>query len=167
MSDPVHAIVSAAHGYAPPSAVPTMVLVRDSSTVANVFYVSGDGPTAVSGDADRRVVLWHHTLEKFGAAQLNARFRAATRAPMDSDAWVAWFSMKILVESALRTRSTDASVLDAFIASGAFDGHKGIPLRFDARHQLVQPMYAVSREGRGGQWRVVSEIAADGAARPH
>jgi hypothetical protein len=76
---------------------------------------------------------WDATLEKFGAGQLNARFHAAYNVPMTAMAWAGWFAVKVLWESAARTRSARASDIQAFLASprAHFDGHRGTPLRFD------------------------------------
>jgi hypothetical protein len=80
--------------------------------------------------------LWDSAWEKFGAAQLNARYLSATTHTMSSDAWLGWLAFKILIESAMRAESTSASVLEAELRRGQFDGHKGEPLRFDAKGQL-------------------------------
>jgi hypothetical protein len=107
-----------------------------------------------------RVVVWHHGLERFGAAQLNERFRRRFQSEMDSDAWTGWIAMKILGEAALRARTTDGLRLARYLArpKTRFDGHKGEPLRFDQRTgELRQPLYLVVR-GAGDE-RVAAEIS--------
>jgi hypothetical protein len=94
------------------------------------------------------VVLWHATLEKYGAAQLNDRFRAASRHSMDGKAWCGWFAVKLVVESVLRAKVQTGMQLGAHLTQDSthFDGHKGAPLSFRAwDHQLRQPLYAVSK----------------------
>jgi hypothetical protein len=60
---------------------------------------------------------------------------------MTADAWCGWVAVKAIAEAALRARSlAPADVADALRAL-RFDGHKGQPLYFDARQQLVQPTY--------------------------
>lgn len=96
-------------------------------------------------------VLWHPSLSRYGAAQLNERFRRRHgRAPGESG-WAGWMAVKLLWEAALRARTTEAAALAAFLESdsAAFDGHKGEPLAFDrAGHQLRQPLYPADRAAR-------------------
>ena len=90
----------------------------------------------------KSVVLWHHDLERFGAAQLNDRYRQRYDRPMTSSAWEGWMAVKIAWESALRTRDGDVA---AAIGAGAFDGHKGTPLRFGAHDRILrQPVFIVA-----------------------
>ncbi|MGQ0563336.1 MAG: ABC transporter substrate-binding protein [Gemmatimonadota bacterium] len=94
--------------------------------------------SAVNGRATNSVwhigaVSWDATLARYGAAQLNARYRAAYDAPMTTQAWAGWFAVKVLWESAARTRTATSAAIQTYLASprGAFDGHRGRPLRFD------------------------------------
>jgi hypothetical protein len=96
------------------------------------------------------VVLWAPTLERYGAAQINDRYRAKYRVGMDGGAWAGWVAVKIASESALRARSSEPARLLAYLASPSttFDGHKGWPLSFRvADHQLRQPLYVVTDAG--------------------
>lgn len=108
-------------------------------------------------------VAWHPSLERYGAGQLNDRFRA--RYPgeaMDGPAWAGWMAVKVLWEASLRVRSTQpAAVRDYLPREGTqFDGHKGWPLSFRAGdHQLRQPLYLVA-PGEGGATRVAGEVPA-------
>jgi hypothetical protein len=102
-----------------------------------------------AGATDSRVVAWHESLERYGAGQINDRFRARFNAGMDEEAWAGWMAIKILLESALKTGSRDSRVIEAYLTGGSarFDGHKGVPLYFDAEtRELVQPIFRV-REG--------------------
>ena len=97
------------------------------------------------------VALWDARLERFGAGQLNDRFRTLTRQEMDGSAWAAWVAVKIAAESALRARSGEAGKIREFLEAPAtqFDGHKGWPLSFRAAdHQLRQPLYIVAPHRR-------------------
>jgi hypothetical protein len=99
-------------------------------------------------DAELDVIEWHASLSRYGASELNDRFRKETGRGMAADAWLAWFAVKAVVESALR----QSSGCDAF-AAARFDGHKGRPLFFDpATLVLRQPLYVVAGD------RVVDEI---------
>lgn len=115
------------------------------------------------GDSTARVLLWHPSLDRFGADQLNERFRRRFSADMDSDAWAAWAAVKIAVESCLRARArgvAPAAVLED--DAMAFDAHKGAPLRFDREtRRLVQPLYLETTSGGAAAIREVSPPARD------
>ena len=96
------------------------------------------------------VVLWHPNLERYGAAQLNDRYRAAYQRPMSAEAWSAWMAVKIIAEAAVRLRTFETTAVLAWLedARTRFDGHKGRALsirRWD--HQLRQPLYWVEAPG--------------------
>jgi ABC transporter substrate binding protein (PQQ-dependent alcohol dehydrogenase system) len=106
------------------------------------------------------VEIWHPSLERFGAAQLNDRFRARFAAEMDGPAWAGWMAAKALWEASLRARGTDPAALRAHLERAAtrFDGHKGWPLSFrPGDRQLRQPLYLVA-DAPGGATRVVGEV---------
>ena len=124
----------------------------------------------LSGAADDSVVLWGSTLERYGASQINDRYRARYRTGMDGAAWAGWAAVKIAAEAALRTKSTDPAKLIEYLESSAtsFDGHKGWPLSFRfADHQLRQPLYVVTparaRASAREQLHDVPELRADGS----
>jgi hypothetical protein len=106
-----------------------------SAPVINtVMAPAGDHIWHVSG------IEWDSKGEKFGAAQLNARYDAAYSRPMTTDAWAGWFAMKVLWEAAARSRSVEAKAIQQYLQSpsATFDGHVGRPLRFDPEtHRLV------------------------------
>jgi hypothetical protein len=92
------------------------------------------------------VAYWHATLDRYGAAQLNERYRRAHGRGMNEAAWAAWLAVKIAWEAAQRTGSSEPRTLGAFLSSerAIFDGHKGIPLSFRAgTGQLRQPVYII------------------------
>lgn len=130
--------------------------------VPGVFRVGipGDGRT-----------IWHGGLTRYGAAQLNERFRRRFDAEMDDAAWAAWLSVKILSESFLRAGSPEPAELAAFLVGERtmFDGHKGRPLRFrPSDRQLEQPLYVKGKDGRmveatGGAARI-AEVDCVGPA---
>lgn len=131
---------------------------RDAAALADAPATPGD------------VAMWHESLERFGAGQLNARFRDRFGSGMDSDAWAAWFAVKVAAETALRARTTSPAELIAALVrpTARFDGHKGHPLTFRSwDHQLRQPLYLVGRgadpshlievPGRAGEGVTVAE----------
>ena len=88
-----------------------------------------------------RLADWHPGLRRYGAAQLNERFRRAAQRDMDEHAWHGWFACKVAVELVIR-RADEPGVP---LADVPFDGHKGRALTFSADdHHLVQPVYLVA-----------------------
>lgn len=126
--------------------------LRGAGCRANAFHVAPSAAmeadaARMAGGADGRVVAWDARLERFGADQLNQRFRARYGEGMDSQGWVGWFAVKVLWESTLRARSAMPGALVAYLRSDAarFDGHKGRPLSFRAWDgQLRQPLYVTA-----------------------
>jgi hypothetical protein len=93
------------------------------------------------------IVLWSDRLEKYGASQLNDRFRAAEGAGMTSWQWAGWFAIKAVWESFLRIGSSDPALLARHMTSdgATFDGHKGAALSFRKwDRQLRQPLFAMT-----------------------
>jgi ABC transporter substrate binding protein (PQQ-dependent alcohol dehydrogenase system) len=87
-------------------------------------------PRPVIGGIDLEPVAWHWTWEHNGAPQVNARFdKKSGGRRMESADWAAWIAVKMVVQAALRTRSTDFSAQRDFILGDAgFDGDKGLPV---------------------------------------
>jgi ABC-type branched-subunit amino acid transport system substrate-binding protein len=103
-----------------------------------------------TGAASDPVVLWSGALVRFGASQINARYRAMFNTDMDAGAWAGWIAVKIAAEAALRAGSAQPKSLITYLeaSSTQFDGHKGWPLTFRrADHQLRQPLYIVAASG--------------------
>ncbi|HEU4882225.1 MAG TPA: ABC transporter substrate-binding protein [Longimicrobium sp.] len=150
--------------------------LRGEACGRGVFHVQAsdrmyaDAFAARAGEAAdaTEAVLWHPSLERFGAAQLNDRFRARFGGEMDGAAWAGWMAVKALWEASLRARSTDGAALRAYLERDAtqFDGHKGWPLSFRAwDHQLRQPLYLVAPAENGGT-RLVGEVPAGRGEAP-
>lgn len=100
--------------------------------------------------------LWHPSLERFGALELNDRFRSRWKTGMTSAAWAAWVAVKILSEASLRKQSVEPFLILDYITTSEFDGHKGWPLTFRAEdHFLRQPIYMVSA---GNDSKVTEEL---------
>ncbi|MFL5483027.1 MAG: ABC transporter substrate-binding protein [Gemmatimonadaceae bacterium] len=132
------------------------------------MYSSALRRRTTPGVADS-AVLWAASLEKYGASQVNERFRNRYKLPMDGSAWAGWIAVKIAAEAALRARSARPADLLAYLeaSSTSFDGHKGWPLSFrSVDHQLRQPLYVVARLPRGSLPRIqeTPQLSALGAA---
>jgi len=136
------------------------------------MYSSAMRRTAPGADS---AVLWAPSLEKYGASQINGRFRTRYHLPMDGSAWAGWAAVKIAAEAALRARSTAAPALISYLeaSSTSFDGHKGWPLSFrSADHQLRQPLYVVARSPQTAAPTIrevpqMSSLATAGANATH
>jgi ABC transporter substrate binding protein (PQQ-dependent alcohol dehydrogenase system) len=87
-------------------------------------------PRPVIGSIDLEPVAWHWTWEHNGAPQVNSRFdKKSAGRRMDSADWAAWVAVKMVVQAALRTRSTDfAKQRDFILGDAGFDGDKGLPV---------------------------------------
>jgi ABC transporter substrate binding protein (PQQ-dependent alcohol dehydrogenase system) len=98
-------------------------------------------PRPVIGSIDLRPVAWHWTWDHNGAPQVNSRFaKKANGRHMAGADWAAWVAVKMIVQAALHTRSTNFAKDRAFIlGNGSFDGDKGLAVsvrRWD--HQVRQ-----------------------------
>jgi ABC-type branched-subunit amino acid transport system substrate-binding protein len=128
--------------------------LRDAKRLPTTFHVALPASQEPAG-----ALLWHASLSRYGAAQLNERWRRRFDRQMTGPAWAGWMALKLLWESALRADAGDAAALARRLASpdARFDGHKGRPLAFDARtHQLVQPVYVPSGPGADAEIREVT-----------
>ena len=98
-------------------------------------------PRPVVGAIDLEPVAWHWTWDHNGAPQLNTRFaRLSGGRHMGGADWGAWMAVKIIAQSALRTKSVDFKTRRSFILNeGYFDGNKGEPMSIRPwDHQLRQ-----------------------------
>jgi len=95
----------------------------------------------VVGSIDLEPAAWHWTWEHNGAPQVNSRFMKLTQGRhMESADWAAWIAVKMVVQAALRTRSTEFAAQRKFIlGEGSFDGNKGLAVSVRPwDHQLRQ-----------------------------
>lgn len=88
-------------------------------------------------------LVWHMSLERYSARELNGRFRRRFEQPLDGAAWAAWAAVKIVTEAAVRAGSLEVqSILDFVESRLAFDGHKGSALSLrESDRELGQPLY--------------------------
>ena len=135
--DVAGAILSDIDHTAVDTTIPTIALSAPTVRPAArcVFVVANKNPNAVA---------WHSSLTKFGASELNERYRRATGRPMTDSAWKGWYAVKAIAESAMRGGDDDrCAALGALEA----DGHKGEPLAFDTvTHVLKQPLYLIEKD---------------------
>jgi ABC-type branched-subunit amino acid transport system substrate-binding protein len=133
----------------------TFHVEADEAMYANarrLFGTRSGGTRTASPMRSDSVVLWDQRLERFGASQLNDRYRVAAKSGMDGNAWAGWAAVKTVSEAALRSGSGNPDRILAYLeaSSTQLDGHKGWPLSFrPTDHQLRQPLYIVVPAGAG------------------
>lgn len=98
---------------------------------------------------------WHWSWARHGATQLNNRIEVASGRHGTAYDWAAWVAVKAIVESMVRTQSTDFASVMTYLRSDdmVLDGFKGYRMGFrDWNNQLRQPIMLAS-----GNW--VTELA--------
>lgn len=86
---------------------------------------------------------WHKTVEQWGAAQLQRRFKRQAERPMTARDYAAWTAARLVGEAATRARSADGNALEAALRAKDFElaAFKGRPLSFRQWDgQLRQPI---------------------------
>ena len=117
--------------------------------------------TANPGMSGVTAQAWHPDFEKYAAAQLNKRYRETFARPMDDPAWAGWASVKLLSDTVAREQTADPAVLlDALRTRLAFDGQKGVDMRFRADGQLEQPLLLIAHD------KILGEAPVRGVAEP-
>ncbi len=100
-------------------------------------------PRPVIGTEGLMADAWHWSWERHGAPQLNQRFDKLAKRRMQGADWAAWTAVKAIVESVVRTRSTDFADVSAYLHGDklTLDGYKGNPVNFRPwDNQLRQPI---------------------------
>ncbi len=132
-------------------------------------------PRLVAGTQGLVPTVWHRTHEQWGSVQLQNRFRESYgrwMAPVD---YTVWMAVRTIGEAATRTRSTDPSMIAAYIRSDEFElaAFKGQRLTYrDWNGQLRQPILLaadrslVSVSPQTGYLHQVSELDTLGLDRP-
>jgi ABC transporter substrate binding protein (PQQ-dependent alcohol dehydrogenase system) len=100
-------------------------------------------PRPVIGSEGLVAGAWHWTYERYGAPQLNQRFRRDSGREMTSEDWSAWVAVRTVLESVSRVGSADANEVAAFAKSErlSLDLYKGVPGSYRSwDRQLRQPV---------------------------
>ncbi len=114
----------------------------DGEFARYVPYQTND-PRPVVGAAGLTPFAWPWAWDGQGAPQLQTRFEQASYRRMDDQAWAAFVSVKGIVQSVLRSRSSEFPAIRDYMFGEAMnlDGTKGNPMSFRSwDHQLRQPM---------------------------
>ena len=103
-------------------------------------------PRPVGGTQGLIAATWHPTLETWGAAQAQNRFRRLAGRLMRPLDYQVWAAVRTVGEAATQTRSTDPAVLAAHLVKPEFSlpAYKGVSLTYRPwDHQLRQPIIVV------------------------
>lgn len=100
-------------------------------------------PSPVVGSEGLTPMAWHWTFERYGAPQLNQRFRRISDRNMSSEDWAGWAAVRAIMDAASAVGSTDPVAVEAALRSEelAVDLYKGVRGNFrDWDGQLRQPI---------------------------
>lgn len=134
-------------GLEPESVQPLLGRYGASGLPADLAVVTSDPHYALEAKPSSLAgvwpLVWHKSLERYSARELNGRFHRRFEQPLDGVAWAAWAAVKIVTEAAVRAGSLGVQpVLDFVETRLAFDGHKGAALSFrESDRELGQPLY--------------------------
>ncbi len=145
---------------------------REAGLPGELAAVTSDPHFAVTAEPAELAgvwpLVWHSSLERYSARELNARFRRRFERSLDGAAWAAWAAVKLLTEAAVRAESVEAQPLLDFVERRlAFDGHKGAALGFrEADRELGQPLYIArpsraTTAGDAGGLEIVAEVSRE------
>lgn len=116
-----------------------------TETQMRAFLVASKDASSKYG-AGYRGILWEAKIDAYGARELNVRYNARFKMPMDGPSWAAYQSVKMLYEAAAFGGGVEADKLIAYFESENtnFDVYKGIGLSFRPwDHQMREPLYLV------------------------
>jgi ABC transporter substrate binding protein (PQQ-dependent alcohol dehydrogenase system) len=132
------------------------ILLMTSGSDAELVFVSDiegefgryipyqtQNPLPVIGTEGLQAASWHWSWERHGAPQLNQRFERHAKRRMQSPDWAAWAAVKSIIESVLRTKSTNFETAGAYLRSDRLnlDVYKGNPVSYRSwDNQLRQPV---------------------------
>lgn len=100
-------------------------------------------PRPVAGTQGLIATTWHPTLETWGAAQAQNRFRRMAGRLMRALDYQVWAAIRTVGEAATQKKTADPAVLVPYFAEPAFGlpAYKGVSLSYRPwDHQLRQPM---------------------------
>ncbi|MDO9428161.1 MAG: ABC transporter substrate-binding protein [Methylobacterium sp.] len=103
-------------------------------------------PRPVAGTQGLIATTWHPTLETWGAAQAQNRFRRQAGRLMRPLDYQAWAAVRSIGEAATQKKTADPAVLAPYFAEPAFSlpAYKGVSLTYRPwDHQLRQPVIVV------------------------
>jgi ABC transporter substrate binding protein (PQQ-dependent alcohol dehydrogenase system) len=103
-------------------------------------------PRPVAGTHGLIATSWHPTLEVWGAAQVQNRFRRTYNRLMRPLDYQLWMAVRAVGDAVTRTKQTNPQAVFASVTGASFGlpGYKGVPLSFRSwDRQLRQPILIV------------------------
>ncbi|MFY9292881.1 MAG: ABC transporter substrate-binding protein [Methylorubrum rhodinum] len=103
-------------------------------------------PRPVAGTQGLIATTWHPTLETWGAAQAQNRFRRQTGRLMRPLDYQAWAAIRTVGEAATQKKTADIGVIRPYLTTPEFSlpAYKGVSLTYRPwDHQLRQPIIVV------------------------
>ena len=113
----------------------------------------------VVGSEGLKAVAWHWTFERYGAPQLNQRFRRRTDRDMSSADWAGWAAVRVVMDALVQAGSVDRAGVHKALHSPelSVDLYKGVRGNFrDWNGQMRQPILLATHNA------VISVAPVDG-----
>ena len=135
-------------------------------------------PRPVVGAEGLTPVAWHRTFERYGAPQLNQRFRRLADRDMTAEDWAAWAAIRAISDAVAMARSTDPETVHQTLRSQelSVDLYKGVrgnfrPWNGQLRQSILlatsDAVIAVAPiEGFEHQFDTLDTLGADEADNP-
>jgi ABC transporter substrate binding protein (PQQ-dependent alcohol dehydrogenase system) len=120
-----------------------LVAADESEVFANYLPYRTYDPRPVAGAAGLKPTNWDASHEQWGAIQLQNRFTARFRRPMNERDYSAWVALRMIGEAATRTGSNDPKVIADYLKAPDFSiaAFKGVKLTLRPWNlQLRQPI---------------------------
>ncbi|MFD0980422.1 ABC transporter substrate-binding protein [Tropicimonas aquimaris] len=118
-------------------------LIDDLGDFGRYLPFATYAPRPVIGSEGLVPRAWHWTFERYGAPQLNQRFRRQADRDMTSEDWAAWVAVKVVTEAVVQAGSADRAAVHRALRGEdlSVDLYKGVRgnLR-DWDGQLRQPI---------------------------
>jgi len=95
---------------------------------------------------------WHRKFKKYAASQLNIRYHETFATDMDDEAWAGWAAAKLVADTLIASPTLENEALLRELKTNlAFDGQKGIDMRFRETGQLAQPILLIEDDEIKGE----------------
>lgn len=131
-------------------------------------------PRPVAGTQGLTPVMWHKSIEQWGAAQMQQRFEKFASRPMETEDFAAWVAVRTIVTSIMHTNTSDVAANIAYIRSSEFElaAYLGRPLSYRSFNgqlrmpiSLVQPNALISTSPQVGFLDPLTDLDTLGIAK--
>ncbi|MDD2266760.1 ABC transporter substrate-binding protein [Sulfuricurvum sp.] len=138
-----------------------------------VVYFNSWLPRPVAGTQGLTPVEWHKSIEQWGAAQMQDRFKKYASRGMESEDFAAWVAVRTIVTSIMHTNTSDLKTNLAYIRSNEFElaAYMGRKLSYRSYNgqlrmpiSLVQPNALISTSPQVGFLDPVTDLDTLGIA---